>query len=576
MSICIGNTRLPDIPKDIIDNYPYHAIFQLPIADDFTRVGTCLLVMSTNNLVFAPSGITSNITEDSIGAEQGSSVKVYIYNTSDLLFVGDWVSYISYEDIQSDTTVSLGDPKCIYSNNTIYKISGIDSDGKFVVTEDVYFYKSIKLNDNYIQGLPSDKALNSSSYEVVLQYIPNFEDLTNNMIIYIQSSHPFVCNEKILHTFYLQTDENATSNVIYYAQGISTNWDVGSMDDSEISFGPLNISTFSIIWANHDVMKTLKDGSTEIFFLSSTDVYPDNVNISSKFIKNIANQERLILKSKERLDLDNIQYSMENELPDGYRWMINFIKHPQTDETAGLIEEVAIIIGQLPYIDYDTTNINPKPFSFTGISGSAVFCNTVSIGNMAFAGAIYLRAIAANRCTFVGNGAFSNCETLAGVFFESLETIDALAFYRCETLEYISGMSNVVTVGNNAFKLCVALPEISLPSVITIGDAVFDGCTSLSKIDLGLAETLGEKPFINCESLETLIIRNAAKICTIESPDSNDTWYPFDNTPIASGTGYIYVPSALVNSYKSASGWSTYANQFRAIEDYPDICNVAE
>ena len=40
------------------------------------------------------------------------------------------------------------------------------------------------------------------------------------------------------------------------------------------------------------------------------------------------------------------------------------------------------------------------------------------------------------------------------------------------------------------------------------------------------------------------------------------------NTPINTGTGYIYVPSALVDSYKSATNWSTYATQFRALEDW--------
>ena len=46
----------------------------------------------------------------------------------------------------------------------------------------------------------------------------------------------------------------------------------------------------------------------------------------------------------------------------------------------------------------------------------------------------------------------------------------------------------------------------------------------------------------------------------------------FNSTPIKSGTGYIYVPMSLVDTYKSATNWSTFANQFRAIEDYPDIC----
>lgn len=42
----------------------------------------------------------------------------------------------------------------------------------------------------------------------------------------------------------------------------------------------------------------------------------------------------------------------------------------------------------------------------------------------------------------------------------------------------------------------------------------------------------------------------------------------FTTTPIKSGTGYIYVPRSLVDSYKAATNWSTYAAQFRALEDY--------
>ena len=39
----------------------------------------------------------------------------------------------------------------------------------------------------------------------------------------------------------------------------------------------------------------------------------------------------------------------------------------------------------------------------------------------------------------------------------------------------------------------------------------------------------------------------------------------FKSTPIASGNGHIYVPSASVNAYKSASGWSDYASRIQAI-----------
>lgn len=42
----------------------------------------------------------------------------------------------------------------------------------------------------------------------------------------------------------------------------------------------------------------------------------------------------------------------------------------------------------------------------------------------------------------------------------------------------------------------------------------------------------------------------------------------FNSTPIANGTGYIYVPDALVNDYKKATNWSVYANQIKPLSEY--------
>ena len=41
------------------------------------------------------------------------------------------------------------------------------------------------------------------------------------------------------------------------------------------------------------------------------------------------------------------------------------------------------------------------------------------------------------------------------------------------------------------------------------------------------------------------------------------------------GTGFVYVPAESVDTYKSATNWSTYAEQIRAIEDYPEITGGA-
>ena len=71
--------------------------------------------------------------------------------------------------------------------------------------------------------------------------------------------------------------------------------------------------------------------------------------------------------------------------------------------------------------------------------------------------------------------------------------------------------------------------------------------------------------FHYCSSLTTAILRS-------ETMCSLDDISVFADTPISKGTGYIYVPQALIESYQAHEKWSTYADQFRAIEDYPDIC----
>ena len=90
-------------------------------------------------------------------------------------------------------------------------------------------------------------------------------------------------------------------------------------------------------------------------------------------------------------------------------------------------------------------------------------------------------------------------------------------------------------------------------------------CSNLEKIDFDVLEEMKDADFYRCSALTAVIIRSPA-VCTMS--DSN----AFKSTPIASGTGYIYVPAALVDSYKAATNWTKYANQIRAIEDYPDIC----
>lgn len=147
----------------------------------------------------------------------------------------------------------------------------------------------------------------------------------------------------------------------------------------------------------------------------------------------------------------------------------------------------------------------------------------------------------------------------------SNDTITALAvsfFQNCKTLETISLPKVTHLTG---FRGCTALKNCDFAGARYIQSGIFQGCISLETLDFPSAEQIHSNTFENCTSLTTLILRGN-RLCTLGNTNS------FANTPIASGSGYVYVPSALVDSYKSASNWSTYASQIRAIEDYPEIC----
>lgn len=122
----------------------------------------------------------------------------------------------------------------------------------------------------------------------------------------------------------------------------------------------------------------------------------------------------------------------------------------------------------------------------------------------------------------------------------------------------------VTTVGAYAFQNCSGLTSVSFPNVTSIGDYAFNAAHKLAKADLPKVTSIGQHGFSAANALEALILRNTEKVCSLGSD-------AVSYTKISSGSGYIYVPAALVDSYKAAGNWQNYADQIRAIEDYPEI-----
>ena len=98
----------------------------------------------------------------------------------------------------------------------------------------------------------------------------------------------------------------------------------------------------------------------------------------------------------------------------------------------------------------------------------------------------------------------------------------------------------------------------------TVKGDTFRYSTNLQYVDFHSVTRLPTYIFNGCTGLNTLIIRTKT-MCILDAVNC------LSNSAIESGTGYIYVPAALIETYKAGKNWSSYASQFRAIEDYPEI-----
>jgi len=169
----------------------------------------------------------------------------------------------------------------------------------------------------------------------------------------------------------------------------------------------------------------------------------------------------------------------------------------------------------------------------------------------------------------VGGDASSEDGLLAGTIVEysnsRITTLRNYAFYGQRTLESVD-LASAMQINGNCFNGCAKLSRVNLPVASYIGVNAFVACYALAILDFPKVQRIDVLAFSSCLALSTLILRRTAAVCTLVNTSA------FSGTPIASGTGYIYVPRLMVDAFKAAENWSTYAAQIRAIEDYPEIC----
>lgn len=230
----------------------------------------------------------------------------------------------------------------------------------------------------------------------------------------------------------------------------------------------------------------------------------------------------------------------------------------------------------------------------------------------------------------LGTNTFRKCTSLISVSLpSSVTSIGDYAFRECSNLSSIEIPETVVSIGDGAFYLCSSLTTVNFPSELaSIGKEAFMHCKTLRSVIMPPSVTsIGEYAFSYCYSLEQLVVSagvtvipsycfasdSALKSITIPSGITSiencafygtEMWsidIPPTVTSIGSYCFYnnscvilhstspvsiqddsfprvdrIYVPSKMVDMYKSMTMWLGYASIIHPINEYLDSSQVID
>lgn len=149
-------------------------------------------------------------------------------------------------------------------------------------------------------------------------------------------------------------------------------------------------------------------------------------------------------------------------------------------------------------------------------------------------------------------------QTITQLNEPGMTEIGSYQFYGFKALEKAI-FPAVITAGMYAFCTCSALREANFPLLESVPERMLRS-TAVEVVDLPKATSIAALAF-SYSHINTLILRSAS-LCTLANVNA------FSGTTLGNGNGYIYVPSALVDTYKAATNWSSYADRIYAIEDY--------
>lgn len=254
----------------------------------------------------------------------------------------------------------------------------------------------------------------------------------------------------------------------------------------------------------------------------------------------------------------------------------------------------ALIDNSITEINSSVTSI--RNYAFFGCKNlvSANFPNVTTVGEGVFSSCSSLKSASFSKATTIASRAFNGSRQLETVLCPNLKTINSYSFTECSNLKnidfpevttigfcgfYITGITsanfpNATTVEGEAFRNSSSLKSASFPKLKTLNDSTFRYCGNLEVVSFPLVETIGGYNFQDCYKLTIASfpklkeIKSFAfygcKLKVIYIGTESDTVCILSDTTISSSVTDIYVPEALVDSYKTATNWSSFADKIKA------------
>ena len=254
-----------------------------------------------------------------------------------------------------------------------------------------------------------------------------------------------------------------------------------------------------------------------------------------------------------------------------------------------------------------TIKVNSGTFAFSGSSNQSYLLRK-AVNNTQYihlTNLSCLNKVEVGTDCYLGSYCFNSCFNLETITLpSSLPAFGTFCFQYCLSLKHITiptkSSSPITTLGNQLFRYAYGLSSISIPKCITkIGADTFRATYLLSRVVISNGITtldstkafytcwrlreayistsitsIEDSTFYNCYSLSKLVI--PASVTTIATKAFYNCYgikeYHFksttpptlDNVDAFSNIQsdcIIYVPSASLNDYKTASNWSTYASK---------------